>query len=128
MPYQTIPDPDFPPLSSSTSHSKSKPKQPSATSSTTQPTTKPVFFWRPNDGNGYLSQWFYSPFTVDGDTYATAEMWMMVQKARLFGDEDTAKSMLGTMDPKRHKALGRQVKNFSEKTWDERELCLVCLL
>lgn len=59
-----------------------------------------------------------SPFTVDGETYATAEMWMMVQKARLFSDEDVARKMLGTTDPKRHKALGRQVKNFDEKTWN----------
>lgn len=47
----------------------------------------PVYFWRPNDGNGYLGQWFWSEFVVDGEKYATAEMWMMVQKARLFQDE-----------------------------------------
>lgn len=47
----------------------------------------PVYFWRPDQGNGYLGQWFWSKWEVDGDTYATAEMWMMVCKARLFGDE-----------------------------------------
>jgi predicted NAD-dependent protein-ADP-ribosyltransferase YbiA (DUF1768 family) len=27
------------------------------------------------------------PFEHDGVTYQSAEMWMMIQKARLFGDE-----------------------------------------
>jgi ribA/ribD-fused uncharacterized protein len=52
-------------------------------------------------------------------------MYMMVQKARLFGDTATAAKMLDTTDPKRHKALGRQVKNFDERVWDERKLGIV---
>lgn len=47
----------------------------------------PVYFWKPDQGNGFLGQWYPSPFVHEGETYATAEMWMMVQKARLFGDE-----------------------------------------
>lgn len=48
----------------------------------------PVFFWREfEEPYGFLSQWYESPFEVDGVTYLTAEMWMMVQKAKLFGDE-----------------------------------------
>ena len=86
------------------------------------PSTCPVYFWRPHEeGTGYLGQWYSSPFTVSGDTYVTAEMWMMVQKARLFGDEDVARQMLKTSDPKKHKALGRQVKNFDNRVWDESE-------
>tara|TARA_R110002003_G_scaffold290_2_gene18545 strand:+ start:38950 stop:39141 length:192 start_codon:yes stop_codon:yes gene_type:complete len=59
---------------------------------------------------------------VGGDAYATAEMWMMVQKARLFGDEDAAGKMLGCGDPKRHKALGRTVKGFDDEVWNTRKL------
>lgn len=48
----------------------------------------PVFFWREyEEAYGFLSQWYDSPFEVDGVTYASTEHWMMVQKARLFGDE-----------------------------------------
>lgn len=86
----------------------------------TEANNKPVYFWRPHTPNGYLSQWYSSPFTLNGETYATAEMWMMVQKARLFKDEAVALKMLGTTDPRRHKALGRQVKGFSEGVWDDR--------
>ena len=47
-----------------------------------------VFFWRETEVPfGFLSQWYESSFEVDGVTYQSAEMWMMVQKARLFGDE-----------------------------------------
>lgn len=44
---------------------------------------------------------------------------MMVQKARLFGDEGIAKNMLDTTDPKEHKALGRLVEGFDDGKWDE---------
>ena len=84
----------------------------------------PVYFWKPDQGNGYLGQWYWSPFTHEDDTYKTAEMWMMVQKARLFGDEAVATKMLATTDPKRHKALGREVKGFQEEVWNARTLIL----
>jgi predicted NAD-dependent protein-ADP-ribosyltransferase YbiA (DUF1768 family) len=48
----------------------------------------PVYFWREfEDPYGFMSQWYESTFEVDGVAYVSAEMWMMVQKARLFGDE-----------------------------------------
>lgn len=54
--------------------------------STTSP--EPLFFWREfEEPYGFLSQWYDSPFEVEGVTYASTEMWMMIQKAKLFGDE-----------------------------------------
>lgn len=47
---------------------------------------------------------------------------MMVQKARLFSDEEVAKEMLKTKDPKAHKELGRKVKNFHGATWNKSRL------
>lgn len=61
-----------------------------AESSKAQPPSQsngPVYFWKPDQGHGYLGQWFWSPWTHEGNTYKTAEMWMMVGKARLFGDD-----------------------------------------
>jgi len=43
---------------------------------------------------------------------------MMVQKARLFGDEDIAKRMLESTEPRVHKALGRKVEWFDGGKWD----------
>ena len=57
-----------------------------------------------------MSQWYESAFEVDGVTYQTAEMWMMIQKARLFGDGEIAQEMMKTTVPKEHQALGRRAK------------------
>jgi predicted NAD-dependent protein-ADP-ribosyltransferase YbiA (DUF1768 family) len=52
------------------------------------PSLGPVYFWREFEQPfGFLSQWYESAFEVEGVTYVSAEMWMMIQKARLFGDE-----------------------------------------
>jgi predicted NAD-dependent protein-ADP-ribosyltransferase YbiA (DUF1768 family) len=73
--------------------SKSAAAAAAATSTSTNKTTwtdpedEPVYFWKPHQKDGYLGQWFDSEFTVDGCVYETAEKWMMVMKARLFGDE-----------------------------------------
>jgi len=82
-----------------------------------------LFFWghRPqHDGSigaGCLSQWWPSPFNVDGRDYATAEHFMMWSKAMLFGDRDCAAKVLGTQHPSEAKALGRKVKPFDEAVW-----------
>ena len=103
------------PTSTTTTPTTSSPKHPKSQQQD-QAQDQPVYFWRPTEANSYLGQWYPSPFTVDGETYATAEMWMMVQKARLFSDEKVAKQMLGTTDPKVHK----KVRGFEGGVWDER--------
>jgi predicted NAD-dependent protein-ADP-ribosyltransferase YbiA (DUF1768 family) len=45
-------------------------------------------------GTGCLSQWWPATFTVDGQSYPSAEHWMMAGKARLFGDEDGLTAVL----------------------------------
>lgn len=85
-----------------------------------------VFFWgHQNPGRGYLSQWWPSPFTVDGTTYATAEHYMMAGKARLFGDEETAAAIIAAPHPRRAKDLGRGVRNFDEQTWRDNRVAIV---
>ncbi len=82
-----------------------------------------TFFWghrRPKQGGisaSCLSQWYDAPFEVAGETYSTAEHFMMVSKARLFGDEATALAILQTVDPGAAKALGRRVRGFEESVW-----------
>ena len=41
-----------------------------------------TFFWRPHEENGFLGQWFESPFEVGGERYLNAEQFMMAEKAR----------------------------------------------
>ncbi|MUL42632.1 NADAR family protein [Streptomonospora sp. PA3] len=68
-------------------------------------------------GRGALSQWWPSPFTVDGETYASAEHWMMAGKAHLFGDEPTRAAILAARTPAEAKKLGRGVQGFDEERW-----------
>ncbi|XP_076462787.1 protein irg-1-like [Babylonia areolata] len=73
------------------------------------------FFWK--SASPY-SQWHPVTFEVDGQAYNCAEQFMMHQKAVLFGDEDAAKKILGSSDPKFQKKMGRKVQNFQEDTWN----------
>ncbi|KAK4996491.1 hypothetical protein LTR66_003907 [Elasticomyces elasticus] len=86
----------------------------------------PIFFWREfEELYGFMSQWYMCPFEHEGTTYLSAEMWMMVQKARLFGDEDIATQMLATPTPAEHQALGRKVKGFDKQRWNENKSRIV---
>ncbi|MDX3363770.1 MULTISPECIES: NADAR family protein [Streptomyces] len=84
---------------------------------------KYLYFWghqeRPGGrlGASCLSQWWPSPFTVDGVEYATAEHWMMAGKARLFGDADAERLALAAPHPAQAKKAGRQVRGFDEAVW-----------
>ena len=76
-------------------------------------------------GPGSLSQWWPSPFTVDGVGYPTAEHWMMAGKARLFGDEAAVEPILAARTPAEAKNLGRLVHGFDEASWDAARFELV---
>ncbi|KAK0363510.1 hypothetical protein LTR94_014955 [Friedmanniomyces endolithicus] len=130
---------------------------PQSSSTTTSSDTSSqglLWFWREfEEPLGYLSQWYESAFEVDGVTYLTAEMWMMIQKAKLFGDEvstaynddttafevmdrvdgglltwsvqETAQKMMETTVPAEHQALGRKAKGFDRKKWDQHKSRIV---
>lgn len=68
-------------------------------------------------GKSCFSQWWEGAFTVDGDTYATAEHYMMVEKARLFGDEEVRAQILSATSPAAAKKLGREVRDFDDARW-----------
>jgi ribA/ribD-fused uncharacterized protein len=76
-------------------------------------------------GKGCLSQWWPASFTVDGETYASAEHFMMAAKALLFGDTEIAERIRKAPHPRAAKALGRQVRGFDEQRWAERRFGLV---
>lgn len=68
--------------------------------------------------NGYLANWYLSPFQVEGTAFSSAEQFMMYRKALLFHDEDTAGRILATENVAEIKALGRQVKNYVDQDWN----------
>lgn len=91
-----------------------------------------LFFWghTPKGGEAVgkfvFSQWYPSPFTVEGVVYKTAEHWMMAQKAKLFGDEIIFQKIVNTNKPGEVKALGRKIVNFDDGRWNEHKYAIVC--
>lgn len=69
-------------------------------------------------GKECLSQWYPAPFEVEGTRYATAEHWMMAEKARLFGDEARRQAIISAKHPDEAKKQGRLVKGFEADEWD----------
>ncbi|MFG2134310.1 NADAR family protein [Streptomyces sp. NPDC048751] len=92
---------------------------------------KYLHFWghrpRPDGrvGASCLSQWWPSPFTVDGVEYATAEHWMMASKARLFGDADAERKAVAATSPAVAKKAGRLVRGFDESVWERERFGIV---
>ncbi|MGW2055751.1 NADAR family protein [Streptomyces sp. NPDC001840] len=76
-------------------------------------------------GASCLSQWWPSPFTVEGVEYATAEHWMMAAKARLFGDEEGERAAVGASSPALAKKAGRLVRGFDETVWERERYGIV---
>lgn len=92
---------------------------------------KYLFFWGHTAGKGgqvgkeCLSQWYPAVFVVDGVTYATAEHYMMAEKARLFGDEETRGRVIAAAHPNFAKKLGREVRGFDNATWEQHRFDIV---
>lgn len=89
-----------------------------------------VFFWghQPRASGvtaSCFSQWYAAPFIVDGQQYATAEHFMMAQKAALFGDAATRLEAIQAPNPGAAKALGRKVRGFDESVWVEHRFSVV---
>ncbi|PTT79302.1 DUF1768 domain-containing protein [Pelomonas sp. HMWF004] len=90
-----------------------------------------VFFWghQPNAdgsiGKGCFSQWFEASFETDGQSYLTAEHFMMAEKARLFADEGTRARILAARTPAEAKKLGRGVAGFDDAVWEQSRFDIV---
>lgn len=90
-----------------------------------------LFFWghtQKKDGiidKSCFSQWYPSAFVVDDILYATAEHWMMANKAKLFNDIDSLNKILASEKPSDAKALGKKVKNFDADIWAETSYSIV---
>jgi ribA/ribD-fused uncharacterized protein len=92
---------------------------------------KYLMFWghrpRPDGtiGSECLSQWWPAPFEVEGESFATAEHWMMWRKAILFNDLEAAGKILTASHPNEAKTFGREVKGFDNATWESERYQIV---
>ncbi len=77
-----------------------------------------IFFWKDNEENGFLSNWYPCKFVIDDFEYLHVEQYMMAQKAKLFHDSARYTAILRATKPRECKQLGKQVTPFDAKTWD----------
>ncbi|MCR5531590.1 MAG: NADAR domain-containing protein [Lachnospiraceae bacterium] len=76
-----------------------------------------VKFYDPHKENGYLSNWFISPFTYAGRRYFSCEQYLMEQKALTFGDDEIAEKIMKSRNLSEIKRLGKQVARYNENLW-----------
>lgn len=77
-----------------------------------------VCFHKPEEENGYLSNWYLSKFAINGIVFSSLEQYMMYKKAVCFHDKEIADKILMTDDVAEIKALGRLVANYNDNYWN----------
>ena len=80
---------------------------------------EPVFFWKVNEENGWMSNWYRRKFVIDNFEYLHVEQYMMSRKAKLFHDSSSYTAILRETDPQECKKLGKGVRPFDPSRWDE---------
>ena len=75
------------------------------------------FFHRPEEPHGYLSNWYTSPFDLDGMHFSSVEQYIMYRKCMIFGDETSAKAVLATEDTASQQAIGRKAAGYIGSVW-----------
>lgn len=57
--------------------------------------------------------------------FTCVEQYMMFMKAKLFEDHETADEIMSITNPRTIKRLGRSVRNFNPKVWDDNKYSIV---
>ena len=78
-----------------------------------------IYFWKPHQNDGYLSNWYPSPMIVDGHSFVNSEHYFMWKKVMLF-EPELEPIILAATDPKEMKAIGQKVKNYDDDLWDSK--------
>jgi len=76
-----------------------------------------VCFHNPDEENGYLSNWYWSRFCIDGIEFFSMEQYMMYKKAICFHDDMIAAKILKTNEVAYIKKLGRLVSGYDDNYW-----------
>lgn len=73
----------------------------------------------------FLSNWHPAVFTYRGRQFNCVEQFMMFAKAKMFGDEGAADKIMATTDPRKQKAMGRNVQGYDDALWAAKRLNIV---
>jgi ribA/ribD-fused uncharacterized protein len=87
-----------------------------------------IYFYRPYEKWGFLSQWYPSSFSEETGVrtkYSNAEQYMMAKKALQFGDMEIHQLIMSTSEPGAIQKLGKRVRGFNEEVWDDKKFEIV---
>lgn len=76
-----------------------------------------VYFHKPDEPHGFLSNWYLSDFVLDGAKYSSVEQYIMYRKCMTFGDTASAQKVMATNDPEQQQALARKAAGYNDVVW-----------
>lgn len=76
-----------------------------------------VFFHKPEEPEGFLSNWYPAKFEIDGFQFTSSEQYIMYKKCMIFGDKISAKKVLATDDPAEQQKIGRNASGYISDIW-----------
>jgi hypothetical protein len=84
-------------------------------------TPSAAYFWGGPPSQWYLKAPFRQRIVRDGAVYRfnCAEQYMMAVKAQIFRDQQAFDAIMEEKQPKKQKALGREVRSFDLATWTQ---------
>lgn len=77
-----------------------------------------VYFHKPDEPHGFLSNWYLSDFILDGIKFTSVEQYIMYRKCMTFGDMASAKKVMATNDPGQQQAIARKAKGYHDVVWN----------
>lgn len=77
-----------------------------------------VYFHKPEEPHGFLSNWYLCHFVLDGAQFTSVEQYIMYRKCMTFGDTASAQKVMSTHDPAMQQAIARKAKGYYEVVWN----------
>lgn len=79
-----------------------------------------IFFWKPHEIHGFLSNWYYSDIIINDQKFNCVEQYFMWRKLKLFepSNRNLELQLLDTKNPAEMKRIGGHVKNYNEIIWN----------
>lgn len=80
-----------------------------------------IYFFKPNNSLGWLSNFYYSDFEENGIVFNCNEKYFMYHKALVFDPNNhiLIQNILNEKNPNSIKKYGRQVRNFDDTIWND---------
>lgn len=76
-----------------------------------------IYFHKPGEPNGFLSNWYPSELVIDGVQYSSAGQYIMYRKCLILGEPELAQKVMETDNPSEQQKIARNA-GCSKVLWD----------